>query len=143
MTPSKSLPSALAMVLDQSVWNDLWSLCTEGTPAFLVEAVRLFEERSRAGERDLDAALAAFDREGLRRSAHALAGSAAIIGAAELHDRVVVLEINPELAWERVRGVLNGVHDACARARRALRLAAGSAADDDVDDAVNEPRGAG
>lgn len=82
--------------------------------------MELFGTRSRTCEYELDAAYADADRKRLQLAAHALAGSAAIVGATFLHDRVAELETRRDLPWDDVAKILVDVHDACERTRAAL-----------------------
>jgi HPt (histidine-containing phosphotransfer) domain-containing protein len=109
-----------AALLDAMIWQDLREISAGSGSEFLVESVQLFDERSKQCEFEIDEAYAEADREKLRRAAHALAGSAAMMGALHLHDRAVALEELDDASWDVVAALVVEIHGACERVREVM-----------------------
>lgn len=94
-------------VLDPSIIEELQELSGADEPDFLREQVRLFRSRGRQLAYRLRVARSAMDLVALRNAAHALAGSATIIGAARLSTLCLVIESCCDR--RDVRGALDAV----------------------------------
>lgn len=109
------------MILDHAIVDDLKSLSIPEDP-FFDEQILLFTARCAALLDALAAGLAHGDPTRLRTTAHAMAGTAATIGATQLRDLCVTLERRcRDHAIEEAPALLQRINVAFGEAESALR----------------------
>ena len=114
-------------VIDQTIVRELKDLSSGAESSFFLDQVLLFSRRGRQSLTALDGALSSGERAAAGRAAHALAGSAAVIGAARLSELCLDLE-ERQARWDdlTLQRSVQAIHREFAEAERLL---AGEASD--------------